>query len=118
MSEKPMIKFRKGDAFTLSDDQRARLDALTDDEVEAGALDDPEAQPVSADHLERMLAAREVRLARQATGLSQIVFAKVYRFKVGRLRDLEQGRTRADSAIEAYLTAIRRDPDAVKRLLA
>lgn len=117
MSEKPMIRFRKGDAFTLPDDQRARLDALTDDEIQAAALNDREAQPVSADHLERMLAARKVRLARQATGLSQIVFARVYRFTVGRLRDLEQGRTRADSAVEAYLTAIQRDPDAVKRLL-
>lgn len=113
-----MIRFHDGKSFNLSDEQRALLDGLSEEEVGARAAADPDAQPVSDDQLERMLAARKVRLARQATGLSQVVFARVYRFKVGRLRDLEQGRTRADSATEAYLTAIRRDPETVKRLLA
>ena len=113
-----MTRFCKGEAAALSDEQRAYLDSLSDEEVAARAAADPDAQPLTDDDLERMQSARNVRLARQATGLSQVVFARTYRFKVGRLRDLEQGRTRADSATEAYLTAIRRDPEAVKRLLA
>jgi len=55
---------------------------------------------------------------RARTGLSQDRFAKRYRINVGRLRDLEQGRTRADSALLAYLTVIDREPEAVKRALA
>ncbi len=113
-----MNRFRRGEPFSLSDEQRALLDGLPEEEVEARAAADPDAQPLSGDQLDRMLAARKVRLARRATGLSQVAFARTYRFKVGRLRDLEQGRTRADSATEAYLTAIRRDPETVKRLLA
>jgi hypothetical protein len=34
-----------------------------------------------------------------------------------RLRDLEQGRTHADSALLAYLTVIEKDPEAVRRAL-
>jgi putative transcriptional regulator len=49
--------------------------------------------------------------------LSQAAFAKTYRINVARLRDLEQGRTQADSALLAYLTVIERDPDAVRRAL-
>jgi putative transcriptional regulator len=36
---------------------------------------------------------------------------------VRRMRDLEQGRTRPDSALLAYLRVIDREPEAVKRAL-
>lgn len=58
-----------------------------------------------------------MRQARRHSGLSQAAFAKTYRINVGRLRDLEQGRTQADSALFAYLTVIDKDPDAVRRAL-
>ncbi len=57
-----------------------------------------------------------MRQARRHSGLSQAAFAKTYRINVG-LRDLEQGRTQADSALFAYLTVIDKDPDAVRRAL-
>lgn len=118
MSEKPTIRFRKGDLIEMSESQRARLAAMTDDQVLEAALDDPDAQPLSEEQLARMRSARAVRSARQATGLSQAVFAKTFRFTIGRLRDLEQGRTQPDAATLAYVAIIRRDPEAVKRLLA
>lgn len=40
-----------------------------------------------------------------------------YRINVGRLRDLEQGRTQPDSAMLAYLTVIAREREAVERAL-
>ena len=39
-------------------------------------------------------------------------------FNLARLRDLEQKRTQPDSAIRAYLTVIRKNPEAVKKALA
>jgi putative transcriptional regulator len=36
---------------------------------------------------------------------------------VARLRDLEQGRSQADSALLAYLTVIDEAPDTVRRVL-
>ena len=50
-------------------------------------------------------------------GLSQNRFAKRYRINVTRLRDLEQGRTKADSALLAYMAVIEREPEAVERAL-
>jgi putative transcriptional regulator len=54
---------------------------------------------------------------RAKTGLSQTRFARAFRINIGRLRDLEQGRTTADSVVLAYLKVIEREPDMVKRAL-
>jgi putative transcriptional regulator len=98
-------------------EQRARLDAMTPDEIEAAALADADNPPLTDDELRRMTAARLVKVARAATGLPQSKFATTYKIKLGRLRDLEQGRTEADSAMQAYLRVIARDPDFVRETL-
>jgi len=101
----------------LTDEERTRLDALTENDVEANALSDPENPPLTDDEPGRMDTARLVRRARLKTGLSQAKFASVYHFSVGRLRDLEQGRSQPDSAVLAYLTLIEKDPDRVREQL-
>ena len=103
---------------TLSVDERARLDGLTDAEIAAAAEEDPENPPLTADELARLAPARLIRSVRQGLGLSQPQFARAFRFTVGKVRDLEQGRTRPDSATLAYLQVIRHDPETVKRALA
>ncbi len=60
----------------------------------------------------------DVKAIRKATGLTQQAFAMRFGFNLARLRDLEQKRTQPDSAIRAYLTVIRKDPEAVKKALA
>lgn len=102
----------------LSVDEAARLAAMEDAEITAAALADAENPPLTGVELDRLESARRVRLARAATGLSQARFAAAYRINVGRLRDLEQGRTQADSALLAYLTVIMAEPEAVGRALA
>jgi putative transcriptional regulator len=82
------------------------------------ALADADNPPLSNAELNRMRSARAVRDARLRSGLSQTAFAKTYRINVARLRDLEQGRTQADSALLAYLTVIVREPETVRRALA
>jgi putative transcriptional regulator len=98
--------------------QRARLDAMTQEEIEAKAVGDPDNPPLTPDELERMTSARFVKSARQTTGLSQAEFAERYRINLSRLRDLEQGRTVTDSAMAAYLTVIAKNPKAVDKALA
>ena len=96
----------------------ARLDAMTDAEIDAASLSDPDNPPLTEDERARMAAARRVQAVRRRTGLSQARFAVEYHINVGRLRDLERGRTRPDSALLAYLTVIEHEPDVVKRVLA
>lgn len=60
----------------------------------------------------------DVKAIRKATGLTQEAFALRYGFNLGRLRDLEQNRTRPDSVVRAYLMVIQKKPEAVKEALA
>lgn len=101
----------------LSPTERQLLEGMADADITAAANDDVDNKPLTRDELGKVRSARLVRQARQHSGLSQAAFAKTYRINVARLRDLEQGRTQADSALLAYLTVIERDPDAVRRAL-
>ncbi len=101
----------------LTAEQQTRLDAMTDADITAAAQSDPDNPPLTSAELDRMEAVRRVRQVRALTGLSQARFARAYQINVARLRDLEQGRTQADSALMAYLTVIEREPDAVRRAL-
>ncbi len=92
----------------LTEEEKARLDAMTDEEINAAAESDPDNPPLTDEELERMRLTRLVRVVRAGTGLSQSRFAARYRINVARLRDLEQGRAQPDSAMMAYLTVIAR----------
>lgn len=101
----------------LTTEQAARLDAMGEQDIAAAAKADADNPPLTAQELARMEAASMVRRVRARTGLSQDRFAERYRINVARLRDLEQGRTKADSALLAYLAVIEREPEAVNRAL-
>ena len=101
----------------LTLEQKARLDALTDEQITAAALSDPDNPPLTDEELERGVLGRRVRLARQATGLTQAEFAARFQIPVATLRDWEQGRRKPDATSLAYLTVIERDPEAVVRAL-
>jgi putative transcriptional regulator len=95
----------------------ARLDAMTPEEIEQNAIDDPDNPPMTDDELERGVLGREVRLTRKATGLSQARFAERYRINVRRLQDIEIGRNKPDSAFMAYMRVIRTNPALVDEAL-
>lgn len=59
----------------------------------------------------------DVRALRRRLGLSQDQFALRFRFTPARIRDWEQGRSKPDSAVRAYLKVIAREPEAVTRAL-
>lgn len=58
-----------------------------------------------------------VRAMRRKLKLSQNEFAERFGFTAARIRDWEQGRSRPDGAIRAYLTVIEKEPRAVERAL-
>jgi putative transcriptional regulator len=104
--------------YKFTKEERARLDATTDDEITAAAESDPDNPPLTEVELQILDDARFVQSVRKHTGLSQAKFARTYQINLARLRDLEQGRTRPDSALRAYLTVIARRPEVVTACLA
>ena len=93
------------------------FDAMTDEEVIAAALSDPDAQPLTEADMKRMKRTPQVRIIRRAMKMSQEEFAECFRIPIGTLRDWEQGRVEPDQAARAYLRVIARNPKAVREAL-
>ena len=94
------------------------FDALTDAEVVARAMTDPDNKPLSKDDSRRLKRRPRAYVVRRALRMTQEEFAEAYGIPVGTLRDWEQGRTEPDRANRAYLKVIATDPEFVKRALA
>lgn len=95
-----------------TDWERVRL--MTDEEVTAAALADPDARPMTAEQLRRV---PRTKTLRRALSLTQEGFAERYHIPLGTLRDWEQGRCEPDQPARAYLTVIAHDPEGVERAL-
>ncbi|MBV9052449.1 MAG: transcriptional regulator [Hyphomicrobiales bacterium] len=86
---------------------------MTEAQIHAAALCDPDAQPLTQERLARMKRTPQVRVIRRALGLSQETFSARFRIPLGTLRDWEQARKDPDAAARAYLVVIARNPKAV-----
>lgn len=95
----------------------ARVEAMTEGELMANALSDPDAQPLTPERLSRMRRAPMAKTLRWALRLTQEEFAERYQIPLGTLRDWEQHRSEPDAPARAYLKAIRAAPDVVAGLL-
>ena len=96
----------------------ARLRAMTDEEVTAAAMSDPDAQPMTPEQLRAARRVPRTKTLRRALALTQEEFAMRYHIPLGTLRDWEQGRCDPDQPARAYLAVIAHDPEGVKRALA
>ena len=96
----------------------ARLRAMTDEEVAAVAMSDPDARPMTPQQLRAARRVPRTKTLRRALALTQEEFAVRYRIPLGTLRDWEQGRCEPDQPARAYLAVIANDPEGVKRALA
>jgi putative transcriptional regulator len=94
-----------------------RVRAMSDEEVEAAAMADPDARPLTEEDLVRMKRVPRIKTLRRALRLTQEEFAARYHIPLGTLRDWEQGRCEPDQPTRAYLTIIARDPEGVSRML-
>ena len=117
-----VVSHNPGDPPIKTDTDWAAIDALTDEQLHAAALSDPDSQPFplgTDEELARHGLHRipNVKKLRERLGLTQEVFAATYRIPIGTLRDWEQGRKLPDAPARAYLTVISRDPAAVANML-
>jgi putative transcriptional regulator len=96
-----------------------RVNAMTEEEIHAAALADPDAQPLPlpGGDWTGLVKIPNVRKLRERLGLTQDEFAATYRIPVGTLRDWEQRRKNPDATARAYLIVIDKDPKAVAALL-
>lgn len=95
----------------------AAFDALTEEEVMAAALSDPDAQPRTPEQLARGRRMSLAKFTRFKLGLSQEDFANRFGIPIGTLRDWEQHRSKPDQAAESYLKVIAKNPKAVMKAL-
>lgn len=90
---------------------------MTEEEIEAAALSDPDAQPLTDADFARMKKTPQAKIVRRVLSLTQEEFALRYHIPLGTLRDWEQGRSEPDQTAKAYLKTIAVNPDAVYQAL-
>ena len=112
------VTMKSGDAPPRGKTDWARPDAMTDEEIVAAALSDPDAQPLTPEQLAKMRRVSRVKVLRQRLGMTQAEFAEAFHLPITTLRDWEQRRSTPDAPARALLLAIERDPEVMRRLLA
>ncbi|MBY0431994.1 MAG: helix-turn-helix domain-containing protein [Rhodospirillales bacterium] len=95
-----------------------RVNALSDEEVEAAALSDPDNPPLSEEQLAALSRLPLAKRVRQALGLSQAEFSARFGIPLRTLQEWEQERRKPDATTVTLLTVIEREPEAVARALA
>ena len=96
----------------------ARLEAMTEEEIEANALSDPDNPPLTIEELNRMRPVPQPRRIRDRLGLTQEQFAEQFEIPLGTLRDWEQRVSEPDRSARTLLRIIEQDPEAVVKALA
>lgn len=95
----------------------ARLDAMTEEEIEANALSDPDNPPISDEELKRFKRVPFAQHVRMLSGFTQKEFSARFGIPLGTLRDWEQGVSEPDAAGMALLAVIHYHPDEVEHAL-
>jgi putative transcriptional regulator len=95
----------------------AAYDALTEEEITAAALSDPDTVILTDEELRESLIPNPKEI-RQKLHMTQEQFAEQFQVPLGTLRDWEQGVSMPDSAAKNYLRVIAKNPQAVLEALA
>jgi putative transcriptional regulator len=95
----------------------AAFDALTEEQITAAALADPDSVVLTDQELTEGLIPN-VKEIRQKLNLTQEQFAEQFQIPIGTLRDWEQGVTVPDKAARNYLRVIAKNPQVVVEALA
>jgi putative transcriptional regulator len=92
-----------------------QLRAMTDEDVLAAAIADPDARPVCAEELVRAPRVPQAKTVRRAWRLTQEEFAARYHIPRGTLWDWDQEKSEPDQSARVDLRAIAGDADGVFR---
>lgn len=95
----------------------ARLQSMTEEEVEANARSDPDNLPLTDNDLEEFRRLPNPRDIRNRMSMTQADFATIFEIPLGTLRDWEQGRRQLDAAAQVLLRVIEQHPDVVLKSL-
>jgi putative transcriptional regulator len=95
----------------------ARLEAMTEEEIEANALSDPDNPPLTDEELARMRRVPDPERIRTRLGLTQAEFADQFEISIHVLRAWEQRERWLDTAAITLLRIIEQDPDGVRAAL-
>lgn len=106
------------DQYGMTSEDWKQLDAMTDDEVMAAALKDPDSQPLTDAQLARMRRLSIAQYVRERLGMSREAFAATYAIPLETLRAWERHEAEPTPAETAFLKAIGAAPDAVREALA
>ena len=102
------------DRFGMTPADWDRLRVLTDEEITAAALADPDAQPLTNEQPAQMRRPALVKLVRQRLRLGQDSFATLYGVPLDTLRAWERHEAEPSQAETAYLRLIEREPERAK----
>jgi putative transcriptional regulator len=102
----------------LSDAEKVRLDALTDDDIVRAAAEDPDNPILTQADLAEFRPVSNARRIRRALNMTQEAFAEAFHIPIGTLRDWEQHRTEPDQAARSYLKVISAAPEVVRNVLS
>ena len=98
----------------------ARVQALTDADIEKAAACDPDDAPLLTDDQlakARVVWPTDIAATRRRLGLSQTEFAAWFGISPGTLRNWEQGRRVPEGPARVLLRVIEREPEAVRRAI-
>ena len=91
----------------------ARLNAMTEEEIEANALADPDSAPETEEEIAAMWGGDYLKGLRSRLNMTQEEFSQRFRIPLGTLRDWEQGVSSPDASARTLLRVIAREPEAV-----
>ena len=101
----------------MSREDMLRLDAMTEEEIHAAALSDPDAQPLTEEQLIRMNPSIDPKNVRERLRLTQQEFANTFHLSLSAIKNWEEGRSLPDQAACILLRVIGHNPQAVKEAL-
>lgn len=94
-----------------------KIRSKPDREVLEAARTDPDAKPLTAAQLDRLLPVPNVTVLRKRLGMTQAEFSRTYKLSIGTVRDWEQHRFPPTGPARVLLTVIEQNPRAVERAL-
>jgi putative transcriptional regulator len=127
MSEENTVRVRLYEDGTIIDESTgepyisptpmdwAKFDALTDEEVKAAALSDPDNPPLTEEELKRFRRVVDAQRVRKKLNMTQAEFAATFDIPLGTLRDWEQKGSfiSQNQTAASYLRVIEQNPEAV-----
>lgn len=96
----------------------SEFDKLTEEEIHAAALSDPDAQPWTPEQLARARRVVDVRLIRDRLGLTQEEFARRFGLRLDMVRGWEDRTLVPLAAAVTLLRVIWAEPETVRRVVA